>query len=195
MGRAVSVYGEQLWAWLAESLQKFKDDARSDPDRDWQSLASDMWSRLGVVAGDDDPVIRELIILVNDVLGRIRQDVTGEAWADYLADAGLDWVVVEQIELAVTRYGPTEAAPVKVAPAEVVQATVAPAGQPIGQSAEQSTPRQEQPAEVSDQIVRELALPVLRELAETRPDVLARHSTDELLARLSQVIARQLAER
>lgn len=190
-GDAVSTYGERLWAWLAESLQKFKDDARSDPGRDWRSLTSDMWSRLGVAAGADDPVIRELITLVDDVLGRVRQDMTGEARAAYLAGTELDRVVVEQIELAVTRHGPTDPAPI-----ETVQPTVAPAEQPSQQSAGQPAQQPvQQPAEVSEEIVRELALPVLRELAKTRPDVLARHSTDELLVRFGQMIARRLAER
>lgn len=48
-------------------------------------------------------------------------------------------------------------------------------------------------AEVSDEIVRELALPVLRDLATTRPDLVARHSPDELMALLGRVIAQHLA--
>jgi hypothetical protein len=77
----------------------------------------------------------------------------------------------------------TATTPTDVSPTETGHAGVAP----------------EQPAkglaEVSDDIVRELALPVLRELTKNRPDLVARHSTDELLARLGQVIAHRLAGR
>lgn len=184
----MSTYGDQLWSWLAESFQKLKDDYRSDPDQDWDRLVSQMWVRLGVSAASDDPVIQEMVSLVTDLLLRQYRDKVATERADYLAGTDVDRDVLDQIELAVTRYGPppvddlVEPAPTGSAPVESVPAPQVAAEQPA-----------KGPAEVSDDIVRELALPVLRELAEKRPDLVARHSTDELLARLGQVIAQRLA--
>ncbi|HEY1571138.1 MAG TPA: hypothetical protein VGG05_07340 [Pseudonocardiaceae bacterium] len=185
----MSTYGDQLWSWLAESFQKLKDDHRSDPDRDWERLVSEMWSRLGVSAANDDPVIEEMVGLVADLLRRNCQDRTATERADYLAGTDVDRDVLDQIEQAVTRYGsqPVDD-PGEPAPTEVASTETGPAGVASEQPAKG-------PGEVSDDIVRELALPVLRELAKKRPDLVARHSTDELLARLGQVIAHRLAGR
>lgn len=169
----MSTYGEQLLAWLDEPLHQLKDDYRSDPERAWDLRVSEMWEQLGVTAGTDDPVVEEVVSLVGDLLHRVGE-MTGDDRATYLEGTQLDSDVAERVELAVTRHGPQ------------------PADHPVATEPEQPA---KEPAEVSEQIARELALPVLRELARTRPELLVRHSTDELLARLGQVIARRLAGR
>jgi hypothetical protein len=182
----VSEYGEQLWYWLDGSLQQFKDDYRSNPEEDWEQRAAKLWERVGVAAGSDNPVVADLVALVHELLRRVDGEMTSAERADYLAGTDLDRAVVEVIELAVTRSGPqwtedpTEAAPTDVAPAEVAVTPEQPA---------------RRPADVSEQVVRDLALPVLRELARTRPDLVSRHSTDELVALIGQSIARRLVGR
>lgn len=58
-----------------------------------------MWSRLGVAAGDDDPVVKELITLVDDLLRRVHQDMTRDRRVEYVASAEPDHDVLEQVEL------------------------------------------------------------------------------------------------
>lgn len=194
-GDAVSTYGEQLWGWIDQSLQKLKEEFRSDPERDVERLAAEMWSQLGVT-GSDGAVIKELVSLVDDLLLRVQKDMTGERRVEYLAGTDLDRDVLAQIELAVTRYGSqsvaqsAQAQPTEIARPSTDQQDAAPVQQPSVQQAQAA----QTPAEVSDQIVQDVALPVLRELAKTRPDLVARHSTDELVAMLGQVIARRLAQ-
>lgn len=196
----MSTYGDQLWSWLAESFQKLKLDYRSDPDQDWERLVSEMWGRLGVSAASDDPVIQEMVSLVTERIRQKHQDKAATERAAYLAGSDVDRDVLDQIELAVTRYGSStvgdavEPAPITTAPVESAPAATTTQQAPAGTGATTEQPTKG-PGEVSDDIVRELALPVLRELAKKRPDLVARHSTDELLARLGQVIAHRLAGR
>ncbi|HEX3650302.1 MAG TPA: hypothetical protein VHV49_17895 [Pseudonocardiaceae bacterium] len=137
---------------------------------------------------------------MTDLLRRKHQDKTATERAGYLAGTDVDRDVLDQIELAVARYGsppvddPVEPAPTGIAPVESVPAATATEVAPARTAVAAEQPAKG-PGEVSDDIVRELALPVLRELAKKRPDLVARHSTDELLARLGQVIARRLAGR
>jgi hypothetical protein len=173
----VSAYGEQIQAWLDTSLQVLKDDYRANPDREPRQRATEMWDRLGVTSGTGDPVIEELVTLFGDLLDRLGSTMTGEELAGYLAGDAFDREVVELIELAVSRHEP----PPETAPDETT-------GTDTEAEAMASAEK------VTEQVVRDLAMPVLRELARTRPDLVARHSTDELLAQLGQVIVQRLLE-
>ncbi|MEV6716267.1 hypothetical protein AB0M48_30005 [Lentzea sp. NPDC051208] len=172
-GDALPTYEEQLGEWLDEPLRKLKDDYRAHLDRDCERRACEMWEQLGVATGHRDPVITELITLVNDLLRRIDREMTGRQRAEYLTSAEFDRDVTECISLATARGG----------------------SQFNSGSAEISPEPAKDPAVVSEAVALELALPVLEELSRTRPDLLVQHSIDELVAQLGRMIVRRLAER
>ena len=167
----MSAYGEQIRSWLDPSLQVLKDDHRADPERELRQRAAEMWDRLGVTAGTDDPVAAALVTLFGELLDRVDSAMSGEEQVSYFAGDTFEREVVELIELAVAQH----------------EADVEPA-EPEDTEAEAMASAEM----VTGQVVQDLAIPVLRELARTRPDLVARHSTDELIAQVGQVIVQRL---
>jgi len=175
----MSEYADQVWQWLYEPLLKLKDESRSDPATSWEHLLPPLLDQLGLQNADDNPVVSALD---RHMLEQFSSD---DDRARFLAGDEIDTFVYHWAEEVGAQYAPQPepvyAEPVYAEPvhAEPVHAEAAPAVSP------------REPADVADEAVRELALPVLRELAGSSP-VLAEVPTPELIDMLARVLAERL---
>lgn len=167
----MSTYSDQLEQWMSSGIEQLRDDVRDHPDWSWAERQQAFLAALGIGSADDHPMVRSLV-------DHIEYELSDEQRADFLGGERLDSYVSELAAREAVAY----------------EAALAAEPQALGEEADSVAPQEvREPAEVSEQVVRELALPILRELAETRPDLVAEVSVDELVNRLGQVLTEHLA--
>jgi hypothetical protein len=159
---------DQIWQWMHEPLQRLKQECRDAPEISWHERLPMFLDSLGVGAVDDHPVLRLLA-------DHVEQLDSSEDQIAFLASDELDTHVYYFVQQT--------AAPAEPEPAQAAH----------GQHAEQHEPAAAAttPEEAAEQVLRLIAIPVLTELAASRPDLIGHLSTEEL----NETLGRALAER
>lgn len=135
----MSEHATEVWQWLYEPLQRSKQRCREEPGLTWEERLPEFLDALGVSSVDDHPVLRRLA----DDVERFADEAERTA---FLADDMLDTHLYTPVE----QYADVTYDEPEVDYAEPVAAV----------------PTVEQ---VVDQAVRQVALPVLSEVAAARP--------------------------
>ncbi|MGB3442832.1 MAG: hypothetical protein WBA97_29160 [Actinophytocola sp.] len=161
-----------VWQWLYEPLQRLKQRCREEPGLAWEERLPEFLDSLGVSSVDDHPVLRRLV----DDVERIADETER---TEFLANDVLDTHLYELVEQVAAEYPDQSADAAYGEPAAEVE---------YAEQQGAAAPTLEQ---VVDQAVREVALPVLSEVAAARPELLA----DVPIAELAETVGRLLAAR
>lgn len=138
----MSEHATEVWQWLYEPLQRLTQRCREEPGLAWEERLPEFLDALGVSSVDDHPVLRRLA----DDVERFADEAERTA---FLADDMLDTHVYTLVEQYAAEYADVTYDEPEADYAEPVAAV----------------PTVEQ---VVDQAVRQVALPVLSEVAAAR---------------------------